>query len=72
MTNDYPRIASDTGDEITWERCVLCESDAMMEFEGKGYCGMHYAEKMGWLEFVELKDAVLPENLIPEGTNEAA
>ncbi len=70
MDKVYPNIASDTGDEITWEKCALCSNDAMMGFEGKGYCGMHYAEKMGWLDVVEVKDVVLPENLIPEVANE--
>lgn len=65
MENPYPVIVGDSDDELTFEKCALCDNEAMMLFEGKGYCGMHYAEKMGWLEHIENKD----ENPIPEPSN---
>ena len=48
MDKEYPFIAEDRGDELVWEKCALCDKDAEMGHEGKGYCGQHFAEVMGW------------------------
>ena len=69
MDNDFPKVIGEVNGEFQFEKCSLCENDAMMGIDGVAFCGMHYAEKMGWLEQVVDKDIVLPENLIPEVTN---
>ena len=48
MEQEYPKVVSDTADELTYEACTMCDNDAMMGHNGKGYCGVHYSEVMGW------------------------
>jgi len=59
---DYPNVVAETETELTYATCQRCEHDAMLEHDGHGYCGMHYAEAVGWLtpENVTDKDAVEP------------
>ena len=40
--NDYPKIVSETEESISYEPCVLCDADAVVGHEGKGYCRDHY------------------------------
>lgn len=58
MDNAYPLIENESEDALTFARCTRCENEAMLGHDGKGYCGMHYAEAVGWLEQVEDKDAL--------------
>jgi len=34
----YPKVVSETDEEITYEKCQTCEKDAMIELDGVGVC----------------------------------
>ena len=41
--NDYPKIVSENEEDgVSYEPCYLCDGDAMVGHEGKGYCREHY------------------------------
>jgi len=44
--NEYPHILTETEDGLTFEPCAMCERDATIEHEGKGYCRDHALDVM--------------------------
>ena len=34
----YPKVVSETDEEITYQKCETCEQDAMIELDGVGVC----------------------------------
>jgi hypothetical protein len=61
MEKMYPLVVKDGDVELTFEPCHArdCDEEAMMEHQGHGYCGAHYAEAEGWGQAL-----TKPENVI--------
>jgi len=53
MEKEYPVLIGGTDEQLEYEKCALCDSDAMLGHGDKGYCGGHYIEVMGWDVTVE-------------------
>ena len=68
--NEYPHILTETEEGLTFEPCAMCERDATIEHEGKGYCRDHYLDVMFGIavladkEWYEAQEEGLAERLV--------
>ena len=65
--NEYPHILTETEEGLTFEPCAMCERDAVIGHEDKGYCRDHYLDVMFGIAVVD-EGQELGECLIDQAT----